>query len=620
MTKPSPYPTPLKQLFFGLTTHLSASEKLGLNHAVKQMLVRPKLLVFLVVASTAAAVFEGGTIGILGLAVSVLVGEEATLSTGAFGKLSIVLDALLMRYSPSGVFLVLVGIAIIVQVFKSLLIYISTAAQIYLAMEVRLGTQEKVVAHMMRLSYPRISEYPPGSLASFIDQSSCAQDVVDLTSNTTRAVLMFIVYVGLMLWVSVPMSVVGGIAVVLMWFALSRAIRKIKKLSTEAASAKIFLWRWTVELLSAPRLLRLFNSTDTAREMIKKAREAELIPERKAAIIDAAIKPSLEFFAVFGAGVFLIAGYALAGDGAAAAIPSLFVFVVVFYRLKPQLQALNDFRAKLAKLLPRLSILGEFLRADDESFEKFHGENIQSFEKGIEFHEVGFQYPGSKNEVLTNISFSLLKGKTIALVGASGAGKSTITDLVAGLHQPTSGTITVDGVDLSALNVKSWRAQLGVVEQNVLLLNASVKENICFGRETSSLETVKAAARAAHADEFIDNLELGYDTILGDKGFKLSGGQKQRIALARALYGNPDLLILDEATSALDSVSEKLIQQALAEMKKSRTILVVAHRLSTIADADEILVLEGGQILERGNKDALLSKEGKFAHLWRMQI
>jgi ATP-binding cassette subfamily B protein/subfamily B ATP-binding cassette protein MsbA len=472
---------------------------------------------------------------------------------------------------------------------------------------------------MMRLSYPRISKYPPGSLASFIEQASCAQDVVDLTSNTTRAALMFIVYVVLMLWVSVPMSVIGGIAMVLMWFALSRAIRKIKKLSTEATSAKIFLWRWTVELLSAPRLLRIFNSTDTAREMIKKAREAELIPERKATIIDAAIKPSLEFFAIFGAGVFLIVGYALAGDGASAAIPSLFVFVVVFYRLKPQLQALSDFRAKLAKLLPRLSILGKFLRVDDESYERTHGEEVRGLEQGIEFNDVGFRYPGTKNEVLTNISFSLPKGATMALVGPSGAGKSTITDLMAGLYQPTVGSIKVDGGDLAGLNIASWRKQLGVVEQSVLLLNASVRENICFGRETNSLETVKAAAIAAHADQFIENLELGYDTILGDKGFKLSGGQKQRIALARALYGNPEFLILDEATSALDTVSEKSIQQALAEMSKTRAILVVAHRLSTIADADEILVLEGGQIVERGNKEALLSKEGKFAHLWRMQ-
>ena len=619
MTKPSPYPTALKQLFFGLTTHLSANEKLGLNHAVKQMLGRPRLLIVLVVASMIAAVFEGGTIGILGLAVSVLVGEEGALIAGTFGRISVVLDALLRRYSPSGVFLALVGFAIIVQLFKSLLLYLSTAMQIYLAMDVRLGIQEKVVSHMMRLSYPRICEYPPGSLASFIEQASCAQDVVDLTSNTTRAVLMFIVYVGLMLWVSIPMSVVGGIAVILMWFALSNAIRKIKKLSTEAASAKIFLWRWTVELLSAPRLLRIFNSTDTAREMIKKAREAELIPERKATIIDAAIKPSLEFFAVFGAGVFLIAGYALAGDGAAAAIPSLFVFVVVFYRLKPQLQALNDFRAKLAKLLPRLSILGKFLRVDNESYERIHGEEIRSLEKGIEFNDVGFRYPGSKSEVLTSISFSLLKGKTVALVGASGAGKSTITDLVAGLHQPTSGSITVDGRDLSSLSITSWRAQLGVVEQNVLLLNASVLENICFGRESRSLDAVKAAARAAHANEFIENLEQGYDTILGDKGFRLSGGQKQRIALTRALYDNPEVLILDEATSALDTVSERIIQQALAEMSKTRTILVVAHRLSTIANADEILVLDDGQILERGTKEELLSQQGKFTHLWELQ-
>jgi len=608
-----------RKLFYALISSLSFAEREGFVHALKLMLKRRKMLSLLITSSVIAAVLEGGTIGILGLAVSVLVGEQSDSIGQMIGSVPFGIGDHLQAISPSGLFLAFVGVAIVVQILKSVALYISQAAQIYLSTALRIEIQDQVVSQMMLMSYSQVSTYPPGSLASFIDLSQSAQDIVDLSSNVTRAVFMVLVYGSLMVSVSSTMSLFSLLAVGVLWLILAKVVKKIKQLSLEAAKAKVFLWRWTVEFLNAPRLLRIFNSTDNARDMIKRARDSELIPERNATVIDAAIKPTLEFFAIFGAGVFLIAGYYLAGDGAAAAIPGLFVFVVVFYRLKPQIQAFSDLRVKLARILPRLEIVAEFLRYDDKDYESVGGEAFRHLDTGLVFDNVGFCYPNTTKEVLRGITFRINRGETVALVGPSGSGKSTIADLLLGLYKPTEGSIVVDGSDLSTLNVHNWREHIGVVDQDVFLLNASVKENICFGRYETSLSKIKSVAQAAFADEFIEKLEKGYDTIIGERGYMLSGGQQQRLALARALYGNPDILVLDEATSSLDTVSEKLIQTALEEIHDDRTILVIAHRLSTIANADQILVLVDGKIVEQGKKSDLLSQGGTFTELWNLQ-
>ena len=201
----------------------------------------------------------------------------------------------------------------------------------------------------------------------------------------------------------------------------------------------------------------------------------------------------------------------------------------------------------------------------------------------------------------------------VALIGSSGSGKSTIVNLLLGLYQPTDGLIRVDEENLEDLNLSSWRSQLGVVDQEVALLNLTIAENIAFGRPLLSESDVHDAARKSLAHEFISALPNGYDTVVGDRGYRLSGGQRQRLGLARAIATHPDILIFDEATSALDSISEKMVQEAIEKMSESQTILVVAHRLSTIEKADKIVVLEGGHVVEIGTREQLLAKiNGKY--------
>ncbi len=240
--------------------------------------------------------------------------------------------------------------------------------------------------------------------------------------------------------------------------------------------------------------------------------------------------------------------------------------------------------------------------------------------QGIRLEGVGLRYGAERPWVLRGIDLEIPRGRTVALVGASGAGKSSIADLLAGLYEPTEGRILIDGVDLRELDLASWQRRLGVVSQDTFLFNASLAENIGFGCPRASRSAIMVAAARAQAAGFIEQLPEGYDTLIGERGYRLSGGQRQRISLARAFLRDPELLILDEATSALDSASERLVQQAIEAFEREHTVLVIAHRLSTIVNADLIVVVDCGRIVERGRHGGLLERPGAYSDLWWRQV
>ena len=236
----------------------------------------------------------------------------------------------------------------------------------------------------------------------------------------------------------------------------------------------------------------------------------------------------------------------------------------------------------------------------------------------VQFEHVDFSYVDGV-PVLRDVSFDAPAGSTTALVGPSGSGKSTLTSLVMAFNRPGAGRILVDGIDLSTLRLRDFRRQLGVVMQDNFLFDGTIAENIAFSKPAASRAEIMAAARLAHCDEFVDRLPDGYNTVVGERGVKLSGGQRQRVAIARAILADPKILILDEATSSLDSESEALIRDGLRALRAGRTTFVIAHRLSTIASADQILVLDGGQIIERGTQSELLARSGRYRQLYDKQ-
>lgn len=300
-------------------------------------------------------------------------------------------------------------------------------------------------------------------------------------------------------------------------------------------------------------------------------------------------------------------------------VGGLFTFAMLLgYLAGPLLQSVS-LGTMLVEALAGLEKTREILRSQREDQDPARTISLSGLKGDIAFENVGFSYPKG-SAVLTDLSFTAPAGTVTALVGPSGAGKSTIINLVAAFHSPTSGRVTVDGQDLSRLRLESYRRHLGLVLQDVFLFDGTVWENVTFARPDATLEEVVAACQAARVDEFVDAFEKKYDTVVGERGVKLSGGQKQRVSIARALLANPRILILDEATSSLDTESEILIQEALRQLMRGRTTFVIAHRLSTIRRADQILVIDGGRIVERGRHEELLALSGRYAEMYNRQI
>jgi len=292
-------------------------------------------------------------------------------------------------------------------------------------------------------------------------------------------------------------------------------------------------------------------------------------------------------------------------------------FIIVFSQLLRPIQSIANQAAVLQKARVSLDRVNDILSIKDHILEPETPEEFIDFTSEISYKNVSFKY--GEEYVIYDVSLSIPKGHTVALVGESGSGKSTLTDLLARFYDVVEGEITIDGKNIKSFRSLDLRNKIGIVSQDSILFNGSVIENIAFGDENPSLEKAVEAANIANAHVFISELELGYDSNIGERGNKLSGGQRQRLCIARAVYKNPDILILDEATSALDTESEKLVQEALDRLMKNRTTLIVAHRLSTIRNADTIMVLSKGSVIEKGTHDELFELKGAYFNFCCLQ-
>lgn len=294
-------------------------------------------------------------------------------------------------------------------------------------------------------------------------------------------------------------------------------------------------------------------------------------------------------------------------------------YLVVFYSIINPAKAFSKAFYSIQKGLAAMERIDQVLDAESTIVDKENAKPVEKFESAIEYKNVTFSYNGEK-KVLKNVQLEVPKGKTVALVGQSGSGKTTFVDLLPRFYDVAGGEITVDGVDIRDYKMSDLRNLMGNVNQDPILFNDTIYNNIAFGVESASMEDVIAAAKIANAHEFIEASEEGYNTNIGDRGSKLSGGQRQRLSIARAVLKNPPIMILDEATSALDTESERLVQDALDKLMQNRTSLVIAHRLSTVKNADLICVFHEGEIVERGKHDELIEKDGAYKKLYDMQL
>ncbi|MCH1472941.1 MAG: ABC transporter ATP-binding protein/permease [Bacteroidia bacterium] len=371
------------------------------------------------------------------------------------------------------------------------------------------------------------------------------------------------------------------------------------------------------ETLNGVRVIKGFNAEDQENKTFEKGVEKLYLNVKKSLTATALMTSSSTFLlGLASAGIMGIGGYFIMDDKMT---NGDFVSFTLFlgFMIAPIVQ-MSNIGSQLTEALAGLDRTQELMNHDEEDNPEVRKQVINTIKGDVKFNSVSFNYEGSK-EVLHDISFEAKAGTVTALVGSSGSGKSTIAGLAATFLTPKKGEITVDGSDLSKINLSSYRQHLGVVLQDDFLFEGTIRENILFPRPLASSEELSKAVKAAYVHEFTDRFEAGLNTVIGERGVKLSGGQRQRIAIARALLANPKIILLDEATSNLDNESERYIQKSLEILMKNRTTFVIAHRLSTIQQADQILVIEEGRIVEQGKHEQLLSQKGRYYELFTFQ-
>ena len=434
--------------------------------------------------------------------------------------------------------------------------------------------------------------------------------LVDLITVTCTIV----VYAALLLLISWKLSLVVALALLAISLLVRLLTRRAKQFGRHAAAANAVLTERMLEGHGGMKVIRAFGAE--AREQARFDHASRRVSRlfMKMGLQNAAVGPVYEVLAAA-----LLIAVLLVMLRNPANLPALLVFVFVLYRLQPRVQALDGARVRLSTLAGSVEEVRALLDREGKPYLASGTVPFEGLERAITFEHVGFRYDAGEVPALAGVTLRIEAGKTTALVGPSGAGKSTLVKLLLRFYDPDEGELRVDGHPLRALDLASWRSRIGWVSQDVYLFNASVRDNIAYGRPGATEAEVANAARRADADAFIRSLPQGYATEVGDRGMRLSGGQKQRITLARAILRDPAVLILDEATNALDSISESLIQAALAELSQGRTVIVIAHRLSTVAQADHVVVLEEGRVREQGRFRDLLEHDGLLAQLYNLQ-
>jgi subfamily B ATP-binding cassette protein MsbA len=369
-----------------------------------------------------------------------------------------------------------------------------------------------------------------------------------------------------------------------------------------------------LEFIEGIRTIHAFSTQEFERKRYYQASEKIVNTWKSVYWISLIVKPLAESIST----LILISMIIVALTTGLMKVSALLTFFFVLFRIIPMTQDLNGVVAFLSTQAGAVENIKELLRTDDKIYFQNGALRFPGFKRSIDLVSVDFDYSPDQR-VLHNITLSIKQGEMTALIGSSGAGKTTLADLIPRFHDATDGYIYIDEVDIRKFDINSLRSQIAVVSQNTFIFNTSVGNNIAYGTPTATATEIKEAARLANALEFILEMPEGFDTQLGDRGVRLSGGQRQRIAIARALLKNPEILILDEATSALDSVSERLIQESLEKLSVGRTVIAIAHRLSTIAKADKVVVLEQGKIVEQGAYQELLQQRGKFWQYYQIQ-
>lgn len=486
----------------------------------------------------------------------------------------------------------------------------------------QVSIRNQVFEHAVRLPLHKVYDLKSGGVASLIreDAGGVSDLIFSMLYNPARAIIQFVGSLIILMWVDWKLML-GGLALLpAVWITHRTWIARVRPLFRDIRRQRQHIDSTATETFGGIRVVRTFARARS--EAARFVREGDFMVRQQLftwwwtriiEIIWEVLIPLASTGLLLYGGYQIINGQLTLGD--------LMMFLVYLTMLLDPLATLAGSAVTFQNNLAGLDRILDVMEMEQELPTNPGAIAVEraSVQGTLLLDQVSFRYPDTESVVLSNIQLEIPAGQTVALVGRSGAGKTTLTNLVARFYDPTEGTIRLDGRDLKDIQLDSYRQLLGMVEQDVFLFDGTIGENIAYARRGADPQDIQAAAVAAAADEFIVRLPKGYETLIGERGVKLSGGQRQRIAIARAILADPKILILDEATSNLDSESERLIQTSLEHLLTDRTALVIAHRLSTIRNADKIVVLDDGRIVESGTHDELIAKGSKYSQMVELQ-
>ena len=509
---------------------------------------------------------------------------------------------------------------IILYSIKASLVYVQNIIILGVSLDLVVHVREKLFSHIHKLPFNFFENNESGQLISrlindvAIMQSTVTRTIKELVQNSFTLIALL----GWVFYLKWDWALISILIIPVMVLPISNIARKLKKLSHKGQEILADISSTIIESFSGIKLVRAFGMESVEENKFNSYSDNFLRVTKKNVKYMEITSPFLEVLGVISASVILwYGGFQVLTDKVSQGTFIAFIvgLFMMYTPVRILLKIFASFQVSIAGAERVFSIL-------DLEEEKVKEGNIKltGVNNSITFENVSFKYPSRTTSVLTKVNLKLEKSKILAIVGMSGAGKTTLVDLLFRFHEPFAGSISIDGINIKYYTLKSLRNNLALVSQETFLFNDSIRKNIAYGRPNASEAEIIQASKAAYVDSFVTGFEDGYDTVIGERGIKLSGGQRQRISIARAVLRNAPILVLDEATSALDTESEKYVQDALHNLMKHRTTFVIAHRLSTIKHADSIIVLDRGEIVEFGTHEKLISSSLLYKKYYEMQI
>ena len=517
-------------------------------------------------------------------------------------------------------FLALLGIVTIMMNFLSNLFRYAAAMTVE---SLRVNTiqrmRDDMFSHVINLNVGFFSNQRKGDIMSKITQDVMVVQycITNTLQVAFRDPFLIVGYLVLMIGISWQLSLFAILFLPIVGLVIGRVVKRLRHPAMRSQERMGELVSVLDESLSGIKIVKGYNASRFLADKFKQINQSLSDLLISMARRQQLASPMSEFMGITAVAIILVFGGLLVGEGLIGGA-GFIAFIAAFSQITRPLRSFIDQFANINQGVAAGERIFALLDAEGEVKDAPDAKEFEGLKESIELRDVRFSYDGSR-DVIDGINLKLRKGETIALVGASGGGKSTLSELVPRFYDVTAGEVLFDGVNVKEYKQESLRARMSIVAQETVLFNDSIEGNILMGRPSATHEEVVEASKVANAHSFVMESPEGYNTNIGDRGAKLSGGQRQRISIARAVLKNPEILILDEATSALDTESEKLVQDALTNLLKGRTSIVIAHRLSTIYNADRIFVIDKGKIVEEGTHTQLLAKEGVYAHLIAMQ-